>query len=108
MVFQIQVLARATGMWPAIGWPVRWLPNDFVAPLQIREPIKLRGLGLRQALLIRRPSLESLLPSSPCLPDDKVAGNVGGSVIGRDAALNLYDKDVCSPARVTPIAGEGD
>lgn len=109
MVFRIQVLARVTGMRPVIGWPVRWLQSDSVAPLKIRERIKLRGLRLRRVLLLRRPSLECLLPSfPPCLPDDKVAGNVGGSVIGRNAALNLYDKDVCSPASVPPIAGEGD
>jgi hypothetical protein len=72
------------------------------------RPIKPRGLRLRQVLPIRLPSAERLLASSPCLPDDKVARNVGGSVIGCDTALNLYDKDVCSPARVTPIAGKGD
>jgi len=101
-------LARATGMWPAIGWLVRWLQSDSVMPLQIREPIRLLGLRLRQALPIRCPSLECLRPSAPCLPDDKIAGNVRCSVIGHDAALNLYDIDVCSPARVAPIAGEGD
>lgn len=108
MVFRIQVLGRATGTWPAIGWPVRWLRRGSVPPLLIRDPIKPRGLRLRQVLPIRLPSAERLLASSPCLPDDKVARNVGGSVIGCDTALNLYDKDVCSPARVTPIAGKGD
>lgn len=65
MVFRIQVLARVTGMRPVIGWPVRWLQSDSVAPLKIREPIKLRGLRLRRVLLLRRPSLECLLPSLP-------------------------------------------
>lgn len=108
MVFRIQVLGRATGTWPAIGWLVRWLQSDSVPPLLIREPIKLQGLRLRQVLPIRRPSAERLLASSPCLPDDEVARNVRGSAIGCDAALKLHDKDVCSPARVTPIAGKGD
>ena len=50
MVFRIQVLARATGTWPAIGWPVRWLQSDSVLPLLIRERIKALELDPKDLL----------------------------------------------------------
>lgn len=75
---RIQVLGRATGMWPVIGWLAKWLQSGSVMPCKGRDRIRLRGLRWRRAPSIRRPSLDLRLLSSPAHRTTRLRGVLGG------------------------------